>query len=62
MATQPLNSFGLDLQLEATSKENIVHCKGKITAENSEVFQRLIRNLIPESQAQIATIPRRIIG
>ena len=61
MATQPLNSFGLDLQLEATSKENIVHCKGKITAENSEVFQRLIRDLIPASHAQIATITRRII-
>jgi anti-anti-sigma factor len=61
MATQPLSPFGLKLQLEATSNETIVHCKGKITAENSEVFQRQIRDLIPESRAQIATITRRII-
>ena len=61
MATQPLSSFGLKLQLEATSNETIVHCKGKITAENSEVFQREIRDLIPESPAQIATVTRRII-
>src|SRR5215469_16112320 len=61
MATQPLSPFGLKLQLEATSNETIVHCKGKITAENSEVFQRQIRDLIPESPAPIATIARRII-
>jgi len=41
--------------------KNIVGCKGKITAENSEVFQRQIRDLIPESHAQIATVTRRII-
>jgi len=61
MATQPLSPFGLKLQLEATSNETIVHCKGKITAENSEVFQRQIRDLIPESHAQIGTVTRRII-
>jgi len=41
--------------------KNIVPCKGKITAENSEVFQRQIRDLIAESHAQIATVTRRII-
>ena len=61
MATQPLSAFGLNLQLEATSNETIVHCKGKITAENSEVFQRQIRDLISESGGEIATITRRII-
>jgi anti-anti-sigma factor len=60
MATQPLSSGGLKLQLEATSNETIVHCDGKIAAENSEVFQRQIRDLIPESCAQ-AVINRRII-
>jgi hypothetical protein len=49
MATRPLSSFGLQLQLEATSNETVIHCKGKITAENSEVFQRQIHDLIPES-------------
>ena len=58
MATPPL---GLKLQLEATSNETVIHCRGKITAENSEVFQRQIRELIPESAAQVATIGRRII-
>ncbi len=61
MATQPLSPLGLQLQLEATSNETIVHCKGKITAENSEVFQRQIRDLLPESRDPIATITRRII-
>jgi anti-anti-sigma factor len=61
MPTQPLSPFGLKLQLEATSNETIVHCKGKITAENSELFQSQIRDLIPESRAQIATTTRRII-
>jgi anti-anti-sigma factor len=61
VTTQPLNPFGLKLQLEATSNETIVHCQGKITAENAELFQRQIRDLIPESRAQIAAIARRII-
>jgi anti-anti-sigma factor len=61
MLTQPLSPLGLKLQLEATSNETIVHCNGKITAENSEVFQRHIQDLIPESSNQIATITRRII-
>src|SRR5919197_1033374 len=61
MATQPLSPFGLKLELEAKSNETIVHCKGKITAENSDAFQRQIRDLIPESRAQIAAITRRII-
>src|SRR5262245_17766252 len=62
MAIQPHSPFGLKLQLEEKlPHETIVHCKGKITAENSEVFQRQIRNLIPESHAQISTTTRRII-
>jgi len=61
MATQPLSPLGLKLQLEEKPNETIVHCKGRITAENSEVFQRQIRDLIPESRFQIATTTRRII-
>lgn len=61
MATQPLSPRGLELQLEGKANETIVHCKGKITAENSEGFQREIRNLIPESSGQIAAITYRIV-
>ena len=61
MAIQPLSSSGLKLQLETTSNETIVHCNGKITAENSDTFQRQIRDLIPESRAQDAATTRRII-
>ena len=61
MATQPPTPFGLKLQLDATPNETIVHCMGKITAENLAVFESQIRELIPESQTQIATITRRII-
>ena len=59
MGSQPHSPFGLKLQLETTSNETIVHCTGKITAENSELFQRQIRDLIPESRAQVAAITRR---
>jgi anti-anti-sigma factor len=61
MTTQPLSPFGLKLQLEEKHNETIVHCKGKITAENSYVLQKQIGDLIPESQAQIAKRTRRII-
>ena len=61
MAALPLSPRGLELQLEVKANETTVHCKGKITAENSEVFQRAIRNLIPESSGQIAEITYRIV-
>ena len=61
MATQPLSPLGLKLQLEQKPNETIVHCEGKITAENSEVFQREIRDLIPESHGQIAAKIDRIV-
>ena len=61
MASQPLGSLGLKLQLEQKPNDTIVHCKGKITAENSEMFQREIRDLIPQSHAQIAAITYRIV-
>src|SRR5207249_1025602 len=38
-----------------------IHCKGKITAENLEVFQREIRDLMPQSRGPIATIAYRIV-
>ena len=61
MATQPLSPGGLKLQLEEKPNETIIHCKGKITAENLEVFQREIRDLIPESRDPIAAIAYRIV-
>jgi anti-anti-sigma factor len=61
MATQALDLPGLKLQFEPKANETIVHCAGKITAENSEVFQREIRNLIPEACDQIAAITHRIV-
>src|SRR5215469_14518784 len=61
MASQPLGSLGLKLQLEQKPDETIVHCNGKITAENSEVFKKEIRNLIPESRGQTVTITYRIV-
>src|ERR1700736_1698814 len=61
MATQPLRPSGLKLQLEEKPSENIIHCKGKITAENLELFQREIRDLMPESRDPIAAIAYRIV-
>jgi len=39
MATQPLSSGGLKLQLEERPNETIIHCKGKITAEIWRCFK-----------------------
>jgi hypothetical protein len=50
MSTQPLNPGGLKLQWEEKSNETIIHCKGKIIVENLEVFEREIRDLMPESR------------
>src|SRR5438552_11202394 len=61
MATQPLTPRGLKLQLEEKANETIVHCNGRITAENLEMFQREIRDLIPESRGQIAAFTYRIV-
>src|SRR5215468_5161022 len=61
MATQPLNPLGLKLQLERRPNETVVQCKGRITAENSEVFQREVRDLIPESHDQIGAKTYRIV-
>src|SRR5580704_438854 len=61
MATQPLSPLGLQLQLEEKPNETIIHCKGKITAENLEVFQREIIDLIPESRDPTAAIAYRIV-
>jgi len=61
MTTQPLGPIGLRLQLEQGPNETTVHCEGKITAENSAVFQRDVRDLIPESHGQIAAKIYRIV-
>ncbi len=62
MATQPLAaSRGLILQLEERFNESVVHCSGMITAENCEVFNGKIRDLIPESRGHAKAITCRIV-
>ena len=61
MATQPFAARGLKLQLEEKANETIIHCTGKITAENSEVFQSEIRDLIPTSRGHVTAITYRIV-
>ena len=58
MATRPLTSRGLKLQPEERANETIIHCNGKITAESSDLFQREIRAVIPESRGEIAYAAR----
>lgn len=61
MATQPFAARGLKLQLEEKANETIIHCTGKITADNSEAFQREIRDLIPQSRGHVTAITIRIV-
>jgi anti-anti-sigma factor len=61
MSTQPLSFGGLKLQSEAKPNESIIHCNGKIIAENLAVFESEIRDLMPESRDPIAAIARRIV-
>jgi anti-sigma B factor antagonist len=61
MATQPFAAPGLTLQLQENADQTIVHCSGKITAENSDVFQSQIRDLIPASRGHVAAIACRIV-
>jgi len=61
MSTQPLSLGGLKLQSEAKPNESIIHCKGKIIAENLDAFEREIRDLMPESRDPIAAIAYRIV-
>ncbi len=61
MATKPFAAPGLRLELEEKPDETIVHCTGKINAENSESFQKQIRDLIPESRGHVAAITCRIV-
>ena len=61
MATQPLSPHGLKFELEEQANEIILRCTGRITAENSEAFQKKIRDLIPESRGQIGAVTYRIV-
>ena len=61
MSTQPLSPGGLKLQSEEKPNESIIHCKGKIIAENLEMFEREIRDLMPKSRDPIAAIAYRIV-
>src|SRR5215472_4043625 len=61
MTTRPLSLHGLKLRLEERANETIVHCEGRISAENSGTFQREIRDLIPESRGQTDAVTYRIV-
>ncbi len=61
MATKPFAAPGLKLELEEKAYETIIHCSGKINSENSEAFQKEIRNLVPDSRGHVDAITCRII-
>jgi len=61
MPTKPFAARGLKLDLEEKAYETIVHCAGKINAENSEAFQNQIRGLIPDSRGHVDAITLRIV-
>ncbi len=61
MATKPFAAQGLKLWLEEKTYETIIHCAGKITCENSDAFQKEIRNLIPDSRGHVDAITCRIV-
>lgn len=61
MTTEPLSPSELKLELEEKVNETVVHCDGRIIAENSEVFQREIRDLISESGCEGDAITYRIV-
>ena len=45
MANQPLSPSGLKLELEERINETVVHCQGKITAENQREITAYLQNL-----------------
>ncbi len=61
VGVQPFTAHGLTMELEEKPGETIIHCSGKITAENSEAFQAQIRGLIPESRGHVDAITCRIV-
>jgi anti-sigma B factor antagonist len=61
MATRPFAVPGLKLRLEENAFETIVHCDGKINAENSELFRQEICGLIPQSRGHVDNITLRIV-
>lgn len=61
MATKPFAAPGLKLELEEKAYETIIHCSGKINSDNSEAFQKEIRNLVPDSRGHVDAITCRII-
>jgi anti-anti-sigma factor len=61
MSTQPLSPGGLKLQSEEKPDKTLIHCEGRITAENLEAFQNEIRDLMPESRDPIAAAYRIVL-
>jgi anti-sigma B factor antagonist len=61
MSTMSFAAPGLKLHLEEKADETIVHCIGRIGAENSEAFQKEIHSLIPDSRGHAAAIACRIV-
>ena len=61
MATSPFAAPGLKLDCEEKTHETIVHCTGRINAENSEAFQKEIHSLIPSSRGHANAVTVRIV-
>jgi anti-sigma B factor antagonist len=61
MADQTFAARGLYLELQENMNETIIHCAGKINAENAEEFQNQIRDLIPASRGHVNAIASRIV-
>jgi len=61
MATSPFAAPGLKLDREEKTDETIVHCTGRINAENSEAFQKEIQGLIPSSRGHADAVTVRIV-
>ncbi len=56
-----LDLQGLKLEVEEKASETIIHCTGKINAENSAAFQAHVRGLIPDSRGHVDAITIRIV-
>lgn len=68
MASKPVVVYNLSLELqglkldvEEKTSETIIHCTGKINAENAAAFQEHLRGLIPDSRGHVAAVTLRII-
>jgi anti-sigma B factor antagonist len=53
MATNPVNASELNLPIEKTPAEIIVHCSGRITADTIQSLKKRVKPLFSESKAVV---------